>query len=329
MLGCVPLGMLPPPLLIRGIVTALVALPLALLAEMKISTNETTVTITKNGKLVTEYRTDAKTPYLYPVSTPNGPNLARQWPMSDAATGEEKDHPHHRSFWMSHGSVNGHDFWAWTGKTAAHIQHRSVTHSQAKDDSASFTVALQWIANQKTILDETRHIHLRDVDENTRIIDTTSTLTASHNDVVFGDTKEGFFAFRVDRTLRLKGATAKGHILNQQGQTDEACWGQRSPWVAFYGPDEAGLTATIVLMDHQSNLRHPTWWHARDYGLLAANPFGIHDFEKKKDKKLGNHTLKKGQSLTFQYRLMLFQGAPDQKHIEKVWTEFIKSPTTP
>lgn len=305
--------------------------PHALQAEMKISTNEQTVTITKNGKIVTEYRTDAKTPYLYPISTPTGPNLARHWPMSDDAAGEEKDHPHHRSFWMSHGSVNGHDFWAWTGKSSAHIQHRKVTNSQAKDDSASFTLSLQWIANQEPLLDEIRQINIRDIDEKTRVIDTSSTLTASQKDVVFGDTKEGFFAMRVDRTLRLTGPTAKGHILNQQGQTDQACWGQRSPWVAFHGPDESGQTVTIVLMDHQTNLRHPTWWHARDYGLLAANPFGIHDFEKKKDKTLGNHTLKKGQSLTFQYRLLLFQGTPDQKKIDQFWTEFIKpsSSTTP
>ena len=39
-------------------------------------------------------------------------------------------------------------------------------------------------------------------------------------------------------------------------------------------PDSAGTPQVVTLMDHPSNLRHPTWWHARDYGFMAANPFG-------------------------------------------------------
>jgi hypothetical protein len=77
-------------------------------------------------------------------------------------------------------------------------------------------------------------------------------------------------------------------------------------------------------MDHPSNLRHPTWWHARDYGLLAANPFGIHDFEAKKDKTLGNHVLKKGESLTFRYLVVLHHGSVENAKLADHWTTFSK-----
>jgi len=291
-------------------------------AEMKIETHGETIRVTKDDAVVTEYRTDAKVPYLFPISTPSGPNLSRHWPMETKFADEETDHPHHRSFWMSHGSVNGFDFWAWTGKDDARITHQSIQATKATKDEASFSVELAWKANGAVLLREIRHVTVIDKDKKTRVIDTDTSLTAVANEVVFGDTKEGFFAMRVDRALRWKGPTARGGILDSEGRTDLACWGKRSKWVAFHGPDANGQQTSIVMMDHSDNLRHPTWWHARDYGLLAANPFGIHDFEKKKDKKLGNHTLTKDQTLRFRYRLVLHAGTPDSAQINELWKQF-------
>ena len=303
-------------------VTAWLASTAFVCAEMKIETRGENIRVTKDGALVTEYRTDAKVPYLFPISAPSGPNLARHWPMDILFPDEEKDHPHHRSFWMSHGSVNGFDFWAWTGKHDARITHQSIKTTKAKQNEASFTVDLAWIANGVVLLKELRQVTVSDFDEKTRVIDTDTTLTAAANDVVFGDTKEGFFALRVDRALRLKGATARGGILDSEGRTNLNCWGKRSKWVAFHGPDEKGQQATIVMMDHTENLRHPTWWHARDYGLLAANPFGIHDFEAKKNPALGNHSITKDQTLRFRYRLVLHVGTPDPAKINGLWKLF-------
>ncbi|MDA7615799.1 PmoA family protein, partial [Akkermansiaceae bacterium] len=61
--------------------------------------------------LITEYRTDHHLPYLYPLVGPTGVGLTRNFPMKKNVEGEQPDHPHHRSFWFTHGDVNGHDFW--------------------------------------------------------------------------------------------------------------------------------------------------------------------------------------------------------------------------
>ncbi len=293
-------------------------------AQFKIVSTDTSVKITNGDQVVTEYRTDSKVPYLYPISAPAGSNLSRHWPMENDAASEEQDHPHHRSFWLSHGKVNDYDFWAWTGNKDARIVHRSTEKTATTEKSASFTVNLDWVAEKKTLLTEMRSYVIEDIDAETRVIDTTTTLKAANGDVVFGDTKEGFFALRVDRSLRLKGPEAKGIINDSHGRKNEACWGKKSAWVAFSGPDEQGKPAVIVMMDHPQNLRHETTWHARDYGLLAANPFGIHDFEGKKDNTLGNYTLKDQQSITFRYRLVLHRGAYDDKKIQDWWKGYSK-----
>jgi hypothetical protein len=77
-------------------------------------------------------------------------------------------------------------------------------------------------------------------------------------------------------------------------------------------------------MDHPSNLRHPTWWHARDYGLLAANPFGIHDFEGKEDEHLGDYTLKKDETLTLRYQVVVHQGTLESAALPKHFKKFSK-----
>lgn len=291
-------------------------------AQFSVKSTDGKVTITDGAALVTEYRTDSKVPYLYPMSAPGGTNLSRHWPMEDDAKGEEKDHPHHRSFWLSHGAVNGYDFWAWTGNKDARIVHLSTDPVVASEKKVNFTVHLAWNGDKKTILSEKRTYAIEDIDADTRVFDVTSILTAANGDVVFGDTKEGFFAFRVDRTLRMTGPTAKGGIVDSHGRKNADCWGKKSAWVTFYGPDDQGKPAVITMLEHPSNFRHETWWHARDYGLLAANPFGIHDFEGKKDKTLGNHTLKNGEFMTFRYRLVLHRGELDQKKIASWWKAY-------
>lgn len=290
------------------------------------STETKEIRVELDGKPFTAFRTDSRVPYLHPLRSASGAVLTRHWPMEDGFEGEEQDHPHHRAFWMSHGNVNGHDFWAWQFgkdpkielKKVAEIRKSAITKQDA------FTVDLAWTAGGKTHLAETRTYAFRKIDARTTMIDFRSTLTAADGDAVFGDTKEGFFAIRVDRTLRHKGPTAKGAIADSEGRKDGDSWGKRSKWVAFTGPDEKGEPAVIAVLDHPSNLRHPTWWHARDYGLLAANPFGIHDFEGKKDKTLGQHVLKKGESLTFRYGVVLHHGGLDTAKLAERWTEFAR-----
>jgi len=312
--------------MIRNVALALFAPILPLMAEgLRLSESEKSIRVLDGENLLTEYRTDWKVPYLYPVLSPSGANLTRHWPARVDIEGEERDHPHHRSLWLAHGAVNGFDFWAFhDGKDAA-IEHRKFgSVGIAEDGSASFTGHLAWTGGGKTHLTEKRTHTFRKEGEKTFILDITSELTAADGDAVFGDTKEGMFAIRFDRTLRVKGASAKATLINSKGDKDGEVWGKRAEWIATLGPDEKGEPAVIGMFDHPSNLRHPTWWHARDYGLSAANPFGIHDFEKKPDKTAGNHTLKKGETLAFRYRLVFHHGNLDSADMDGQWQSFSK-----
>ena len=115
--------------------------------------------------------------------------------------------------------------------------------------------------------------------------------------------------------------------MNSEGVSGKDVWGKRAKWVAYSGPvDEKDVT--VAIFDHPDNLRHPTWWHARDYGLVAANPFGIHDFEGK-DPGTGDYVLSVGEMLMLRYQVVIVEGAlePDNLNAQyNQWSEFQPKP---
>ena len=76
------------------------------------------------------------------------------------------------------------------------------------------------------------------------------------------------------------------------------------------------------MMDHPSNLRHPSWWHARDYGLFAVNPFGQSKFEKEAPKDAGDYAIKSGESVTLTYRVMIDAGKPETAALGESYKAF-------
>ncbi len=306
---------------------AVTALALSVQAQITTEQKKDRLRVLVGGKLFTEYRGDTRVPCLYPLMSPSGTHLTRQFPFENGVKGEASDHKHHAGFWFTHGNVNGKDFWH---KEDCKIVHKGFIQapvvrkgSAGKAGGVTFAVNLAWEADGRSHLSEVRTYNMT-IGDKTRTIDVTSVLSAPEADAVFGDTKEGSFSIRTTPSLRLTGEVAKGHILTSEGFTDKEAWGKRAKWVAYYGPDGKGTPAVIAILDHSKNLRHPTWWHARDYGLLTANPFGIRAFEGKKAKESGNYTLKKGQGLTQRYRLILHEGDLESAQIEKQWKEFVK-----
>ena len=288
-------------------------------AEFSFAEKDGALLVNDDGKLITAFRTDYRVPYLYPLTAPGGANVSRHWPMEEDAKSEEKDHPHHRGLWLSHGDVNGYDFWAGFDNKNASIKVKSVHGEKVENGVASFNADLYWTAEGKDILGDTRVYSFSRPDADTLRIDITSRLFPIKIDVVFGDTKEGTFAIRMDRSLRVVGPEAKATLTNSNGETNAEAWGKRAKWAAYSGPDELGKPVVVAILDDPSSLRHPTHWHARDYGLLAANPFGIHDFEKGKDKKAGNLTLKAGESITLKYTVIIHQGTLESAGLDAIY----------
>ena len=138
-------------------------------------------------------------------------------------------------------------------------------------------------------------------------------------------------ALRLAETMRLKpnkenAGTPGGHIVNSEGVRDNATWGKRAAWCDYFGPVD-GKTVGVAIFDHPQNPRHPTWWHVRDYGLFAANPFGQHDFEKLSDKNAGNLVVPAGKSITFRYRFYFHEGDEQQAKVAERYQEYTKAVT--
>ena len=299
-------------------------------AEVKIKPEGDRLQVSIDGQVFTEYHyTNVPRPFCYPVLGPGQVAVTRNFPMQQVP-GEQKDHPHHRSLWFAHGSVNGHDFWSEQG-SYGRIVHRKFLKTESGTTSALLRAANDWVtASGDVLCQDERELVFSSTgngSEEVRRLDFSITLIAAQTNLVLGDTKEGTMAIRIAESMRLKGGLNQGHIRNSKGLKDEATWGKPANWCDYYGPVD-GRIMGITILDHPENPRHPTWWHVRDYGLFAANPFGKHDFEGLKDQPTaGNLFIKKGEKVTFRYRFVFRKGETTIDRIDAWFQEFGKSPT--
>jgi hypothetical protein len=286
-----------------------------------------------NGKLLTAYcyYDSSMKPILFPVNTVDGITVTRQYPIHKVA-GERTDHPHHTGIWMNYESVNGLDFW--NNSTAIDpakknqygtIRHQWILSKGTKGNTASMTVVAEWIRpGEKVLLDEITSFDFT-VNGNDFIIDRKTTLTATDTTVVFKDVKDGMLGIRVARELELpskekssflddkgnvtlvppSGAGVTGMYYSSEGLKGDSVWGTKGRWAMLTGIKE-GKNITIGIIDHPSNVGYPTYWHARGYGLFAANPLGRKIFSNGKEEL--NFSLQPKQSTIFRYRIIIRSG---------------------
>lgn len=296
---------------------------LASAAEITAEKNERGVVIKIDGKFFTEYltRSGAK-PILWPIETASGKQLTRKYPMIADAPGEERDHPHQRSFFFTHGSVNGVDFWSEV-KEHGTIEHREFVKVEGGKE-ATIVTRNDWLDHGgKKQLEDERTLKFG-TDGDRRWIDFDIVFKATQGQVVFGDTKEGSFGLRMASSIRVDSKKTDpklgGQIVNSDGLTDQAAWGKPAAWVDYHGPvdDE---TWGIAILNHPSSFRFPTYWHVRTYGLFAANPFGLNDFTKEKD---GTYTLPSGEKMALRYRVLLHKGNEKEGKVAEAYTAYSK-----
>ncbi len=299
------------------------------------------VAIAANGQPFTAYifPSTIKKPVLYPLRTPDGTVVTRGFPL-DSRPGERVDHPHHVGLWLNYGDVNGYDFWNNSdavdpsGKYGT-IHHRKILET-SDGDQATLHVTADWItSDDDQVLEEDTKFVFSAQDKNTYLINRTTTLTAV-GDVSLTDNKEGMLGMRMARALELpsdepavftdaNGVFTEVKVLNNEGvngmyRSSEGVegaevWGTRARWMQLSGQvDETPASVTII--DHPDNVGFPTYWHARGYGLFAANPLGQKALSGGTDEL--NFKLKDGQSVTFRYRVVLHAGKPLSDEEEQV-----------
>jgi hypothetical protein len=295
--------------------------------------------------LVTRYHIgpEVAKPYFWPVNAPNGVPVTRAWPMEKPQPGEKTDHVHQKSGWFCHGDVipegielkhkirgvEGIDFWA---ESAGHgkIVCTKVGEPKVDRDHGQITTVNDWrTADGVKVLEETRTIHLYNLGGAPLLVFDID-LRASEVPIIFGDTKEGSLGVRLRDSITEE--RGKGKLTNAEGHVGEGknnnrdgtgCWGVISAWCDYSGPAD-GKTAGLALFADPAN-PYPTCWHARGYGLMAANPFGREKsgFPAMKGKK-DLVKLAKGEHLKLRYGLFLHAGDVQEGKVAENYAKFVK-----
>lgn len=309
---------------------------------------ERRVDILVGGKPFTSYIYPAtlKKPVLYPLRTASGVVVTRGYPL-EPRPGERTDHPHQTGLWFDYGNVNGLDFWnnsdAIKAKDAPKmgtVVHRAVKAVKSGDGEGTLDVTADWVNHAGTPLlrEDTRFVF--HANGGVRSIDRITTLTALDSTVSFKDDKEGLFGMRVARSLELPatktetfvdaagrrtvvqaGDTAgvTGHYRSSEGKTDDEVWGTRGRWTMLTGSVEHHAV-TLAILDHPKNPGFPTYWHARGYGLFAANNLGQKLLSGGKEEL--NFKLDPGASVTFRHEVLLLDGTATPGEIERFYSAF-------
>jgi len=310
--------------------------------------DEARVDVRIDGQPFTSYvwPQSLKKPVLYPIRTAGGTLVTRGFPL-EPRPGERVDHPHHVGLWLNYGNVNGVDFWNNSESRPPEeqarmgtIRHRAVRAASGGSARGELDVSMDWLMpdGHRIIAEATSFVFRGG--PGSRTIDRITTLTADER-VVFADNKEGMLGLRVARALEapateplvftdasgaatsvpvLDNAGVNGVYHSSEGLSGDAVWGTRGRWVALAGR-VGGEDVVLLILDHPKNVGHPTYWHARGYGLFAANPLGQKVFSD--GRQVLDFTLEAGAHTTFRHRLLVVSGAFSGPRAEEEWKAFV------
>jgi hypothetical protein len=248
-------------------------------------------------------------PFFAHVRAPNGTQVTRHHPPIEGQ--DSVDHgTFHPGIWMSFGDISGSDYW----RILAPVRHSEfVERPKGGAGKGSFSVRNEYLDQKdpsKVVCEEVaRYTFLARPEGYLIVWDTTF---SSDHGFAFGDQEEMGLGFRVATPLRVERKTdgglppGNGTILDSQGRKNgDQVWGNSADWCDYSGTI-AGQRDGITLFCHPKNLR-PSWFHARDYGLLEANPFGRQAFGKGEKSSV---LISPGEKLRLRYGLLIHSGSP-------------------
>ena len=306
---------------------------LVLGASVELRQNSDRIDVVIGGKPFTTYYFGevAAKAYLMPLETAAGLVISRPFPVgNDVSLGDSKAssfEPHQRPLYFAHGNIDGLNFWAESGFRQYYGDHSRQAYGHMGDPKidqlhsgpksgalrATFMLADQ---NGRMIGHEVQLFTFAG-DDRQRVIDCDFVLKADQGPITLGDTKEGTFGIRLGEDL----SAPRGRMINSHGAEGEKdIWGKPADWVDYSG-SVSGKKVGIVVFDHPKSFRHPTTWHARGYGLLAANPFGAREFTGYPSQD-GSWTIPEGGSLEFRYRVVIYDGELTPAQIGSAYEQY-------
>ncbi|MDA1017730.1 MAG: PmoA family protein [Planctomycetota bacterium] len=237
---------------------------------------------------------DAKVPrpYFTDVREQHGIQVTRNHPPQ---AGDDRDHPHHTGIFFTFGDLNGVDFWHLKGSC---IHERFINKPTGGAGVGTFTVANKYLSpdGKQVFLTETARYVIR-ATAHGEVIEFDHTLTAADVSARFGSKEEGGLAVRMATPIAISSGMG-GRMIDSEGRSGgKAIWGKQAAWVDYSGTID-GKSVGMTVIPHPLNFTQ-CWYHARDYGLLAANPFGPLN-----NAKAGT-VLKRGESLRLRYGVLV------------------------
>jgi hypothetical protein len=317
--------------------TLLLILPHSTRAEqVKLTRQGDTIQVAIGGSPFTTFHFEPEysKSFLQPLRDAKGIVVTRGIPVGNEIP---PDHvhdkglePHQRAMYFAHGDIDGYSFWIeevfkkFYGQNEpkyGRMVFRKIDEMRSGASSGTIRATFDLEGDDKQPFAQETQEYKFSGDKESRIIDCEFVIKAGKDAVHFGDTKEGTFAIRLAPELD----APTGMMVNSEGgQGESQVWGKRADWVDVDGVID-GQKLGVAVFDAPDSFRHPTYWHARGYGLLAANPFGLQYFladQKTDEKKDGSYTLPAGQSVKFHYRVVIHDGSYKDAGIADRWSSY-------
>ena len=236
-------------------------------------------------------------PFFAHVKTPSGLQATRNHPP---IKGQDKtDHAdYHPGIFLAFGDISGHDNW----RMKARVEHEMyVGKPKGGPGKGTFTVRnfyLKQGSRERLCAELCTYTIL--VREHGTLLLSESAFSSDTGDFTFGDQEEMGLGIRVNTQISVE--LGEGHMTNAEGDRDgDGCWGKQSDWIDYSGIVDDQYIG-MAIMPNPKNFRR-SWYHARDYGYIAANAFG-RDAMKAGDKSVV--TVKKGEPFHLGYGVFIY-----------------------
>jgi len=242
-------------------------------------------------------------PYFAHVKTPSGIQATRNHPPVPGK--DETDHAtFHPGIWLAFGDINGNDYWRLDAK----VEHEMfVGDPQPGPGKGTFTVRNYYCRTSdgsRMVLEVCKYTITAQEDCYTLISE--STFSSDQEDFYFGDQEEFGLGIRVATPISVRYG---GHMVNAEGLMDEeGVWGKASDWCDYHGVVDDTLIGMTIMPDPR-NFR-PSWYHARDYGFIAANPFGRKAMKQGPESKV---VVKKGEEFFLGFGVAVYSKPKGQQ----------------
>jgi|SRR5690625_350249 len=239
-------------------------------------------------------------PFIHPIIAPDGNGILTEY--------RPGHHTHQTGIFWGLKEVNGRDYFMACCTPETEGYYRKLSSEILLDNGSEVrwqTVYDLLDEYGKTILTETQIWSMKK--ENEKYILDLQWIGLAKTDITIEEFYVGGLFIRMPWYHGID-----GEVMNSDGQINNAAETKRALWanigMEIEGRDDWG---NIAVFDHKENVDFPVPWRVdRELGVGPSRQI------------MGDWKLKRGESETFQYRLIIYMGPPDYIMLNNEWHEY-------